>query len=224
MRHLFALPFLVASLLVASLLLSTAAWATHGGPEAFTVLGFEARESKVFFLRSENGEVYRALYVARLGRGASQPTRATSWDPRPGETADQWERRFEARLTRLRRRLVPLARADDAIATFTVSSQTDGYAALGGERADCTDEACWRERVADAYAARRYREDVALTLDTGARAAVELTSFHRPGVQLLGIYRVPDRPASVALVRHLGVAIEGGYASDAAILIEGAAP
>ncbi len=223
----------------ALLLVVPAARATMGGPQTLEVLGFQSDEARVYLLRhahDQSGDPPRLLYYrlddAPPEQAPDQPVVVQSWyegDLRAVHDA------LPGRLAGLSARLVPLERRELVDLALTVTwrgrdicpqqkEQTraaDREAVLahaeraGGFLADPEDPGSALVSVCD-------RVDVAVRWE-GQEAATTLHTWG--GVEVVGLWRVPERPEALVVLQHTGVTYEVGYAAQVPLLLApGAAP
>lgn len=193
-------------LLLAVTLTPAVSRATTGGPSTMTVLGYAPVDRKVFVLESFHDESGRPpqLHYLRLDgsrRGVLVPVRSrvpAAADVLDAEAADQ------ARIDRIQRHLVGLARIDRAGFSLTLERERPVHSR------DYTDTVWrgWSTRLV----VRRH--DAA---ESGAATGIVYRGRRAP--RLVHAARVPAQPWAVVVVRYLGYPNELGYERDIAVLV-----
>ena len=182
--------------------LSTLAFATTGGPQVLTVLGFEPREHKLFLTSQrfdEGGDLPQLLYY-RLDapppeQRPDRPVEVTSYYQSLG---DQPFNEFERRIERLKRALQPLEPAPLRGIEVTL--------AFGDQK------------VCNAIPEAPLCEQVAVTVRwAGQQATTTLTSWG--DFEIAGAWTVPDTDRRLVVLRHVGVTTESGYSADVPLLL-----
>ena len=209
--HLFA-PLV----LIAVVVLPGVASATVGGPTVVEVLGYAPVDRKIYWLedREDSSDELPQLWFMRTdGAQAGKPIAVRSWyppDPR-AVTHDEEEGidvRFEARVERLRRHLVPMTETTER---WRVDTEILGSRTWSGEKFGFGERPEHTVRCTPVH-----------TSGSALAPAVDVTVYEKPEVDIAGAFEGPSPAIGIVVLRHLGDPYETGYEVDTVVPVRAA--
>ncbi len=202
--------------------LSSAAFATVGGPDRLEVLGYEPADGKLYYLVHLGGELDeppQLYFLALTGEDPGRPHSVRSWYT---GNSDRIEAAFPARLARLTARVKPVPAATREGALLTVRNHD---LRICGDAPYQPKTAAAGRAIVDAYLHEGAHDPdypvcqmQEVTIEwAGYEGRTSLESWGSPG--LLALHRLPDKRFALAVVRHVGKHFESGYSEDVLVLL-----
>jgi len=191
--------------MIAACLLSQAAsaWATVGGPEVATILGWNPVEKRIYYKVNFVDESGRPPRIYFLDLGSSHPGDAVPlrlWPEKEDPIIDYPS--VDSKIEALRKRLVPLpASASD---TLVMSITT---------RAVQED---WRNTSGDIRS--KYELEILISAES-LKGSARVRSFCNREVLIKEWYKIPELPFAIVNVSYTGSPEETCYARPAVLLL-----
>lgn len=190
--------------------LPSVTFATVGGPQTIEVLGYDAADQKVYILRhfhDGRGRLPQLSYYLLASPQAQQRIDVTSLYIHPQTQkidVDQEPTRFNQALAQIQKRLQPLPKIP------TRSLQLNVIQRLQRSVASPMDPSS---------NLRQYQYCYQLQTAT-LRSAIDYAISYQLDLAISQSYKIPQHNKVLAVVKYQGIAIEGGYSVEDALILK----
>lgn len=209
--------------------MATTLWATVGGGETLSVMGYEPKQQKIYLLRDYEdgrGRVPQLYYFDLKAKNPQKLVEVKSLYRQP-ETQkieyisieDKGYTQFKQQLDTIQQRLTPLTPLKSNSIQLKINRLTSKQIVAWYDRYDDSKPLAQKDKIPQ-YQYRYTLHSQQPKLQSLAQTA---TSYQKD-LHIRHVYAVPQQSYRIAIVRYLGIDFETGYHVDDAILLAPAQP
>lgn len=204
--------------------MTTTLWATVGGGESLSVMGYEPKEQKIYVLRDYEdgrGRVPQLYYFDLKGKNPYKLIEVKSLYRHPKtqkleyiSIEDKGYAQFKQHLNNIQQRLMPLTPLKPNSIQLKINRLTSKQIIAWYDRYDDSKPLAQKDKIPQ-YQYRYTLHSQQPKLQSLAQTA---TSYKKD-LHIRHVYAVPQQSYRIAIVRYLGIDFETGYHVDDAILL-----
>jgi len=197
------------SLFLLGLCLSPLSLATVGGPQNLEVLGYEAKDQKLYLLRhylDGRGRLPQLYYYNFKSKMPNQLIQVNSLYINPKTKKidyDQNSKKFDQEIAKIKKRLVPLNPIQKSKPQLKVLKTTKGSAPAWHDPQEKVPKWTYQYQVKSG----------------SQKSPVQQAVSYQQGLKISQAYKVPRHNKTLVVVKYLGIPFETGYSiEDPALL------